>query len=238
MKKILAICFAICLLTVSVFAATGPYDTVDDAIAASGFASLQANVIIDSVTGTEGFGEEQPPNLFDGDNTTKFCTGSLPLEATWQMDKEYVLDGIIFSTANDNAEYPGRSPELWSLKGSNDGSSWEVIGEGTEADFEEENFVYYTVKLNNEKAFSYYLFEVPSTISGTFQVAELVPCGAEPKPVIVEEVAAPEEAPAAVEAPVVVAPVVTAPQTSDAALSAVVALVIAGAAIVVLKKRA
>ena len=237
MKRFLAICFVICLLTVSVFAATGPYDTVDDAIKASGFKSLQANVLIDTVTGTEGFGEEQPPNLFDGDNTTKFCTGSLPLEATWKMDNEYVLDGIIFSTANDNAEYQGRSPELWSLKGSNDGSSWVVIAEGTEADFEEENFVYYTVKLNNDKAFSQYLFEVPSTISGTFQIAELVPCGDVPPPPVVEEVAAPEEAPAAaVEAPVA-APVV-APQTNDAALSAVVLLVIAGAAMITLKKRA
>jgi F5/8 type C domain. len=237
MKKILAICFAICLLTVSVFGASAQYATVDDAIAASGFSPLQANVIIDSVVGTEGFGEEQAPNLFDGDTATKFCTGTFPLEATWSMDKEYVVNGIIFATANDNSGNPGRNPDTWTLSGSNDGSSWTVVAEGDEFDFEDVDFTYYTVSVSNDKAFSQYKFDVPSTLANCFQVSELVLCGAEPAPVVVEEVAV--EAPAEEAAPVVVAPVVvTAPQTSDAALSAVVALVIAGAAIVVLKKRA
>ena len=237
MKKIFAICFAICLLTVSVFGASAQYETVDDAIAASGFSPLQANVIIDSVEGTEGFGEEQAANLFDGDNTTKFCTGTFPLEATWQMDKEYVINGIIFSTANDNAGNPGRNPDTWTLSGSNDGSSWTVVAQGDEFDFEDVDFTYYTVSVNNDKAFSQYKFEVPSTLANCFQVAELVLCGAEPAPVVEEVVEEAPAAEAAVEAPVVAAPVV-APQTNDAAISAVVALVIAGAAIVALKKRA
>ena len=236
MKKIFAICFAICLLTVSVFGASAQYATLDDAVAASGFSPLNANVIQDSVDSSEGFANEEGINLFDGDTATKFCTGTFPLYASWSMDKEYVVNGIIFATANDNSGNPGRNPDTWTLSGSNDGSSWEVVAEGDEFDFEDTDFTYYTVSVNNDKAFSQYKFEVPSTLANCFQVSELVLCGAEPAPVVEEVV---EEAPAAeavVEAPV--AAPVAAPQTNDAAISAVVALVIAGAAIVTLKKRA
>ena len=232
LSAILLTSLLIAMMILPAMAASAPYETFDAAVAASGLKPLNANVIQDSIDGTEHFGDESFINLFDGDTATKFCSNVYPVTATWEMDAEYVLDGVIFATANDNAEYNGRNPELWTISGSNDNSSWEAVANGTEADFEETNFTYYTVSFNNDKAFKFYKFEVPSSISGTFQVSELVPCGDVPPPPVVEEVA-PVEAPAEA-APVEAAPapvVVTAPQTADfVTISAIGTLLSAGAA--------
>jgi 3-oxoacyl-[acyl-carrier protein] reductase len=216
MKKFLAICMMICLLAVSVFAASDPFDTVDDAVAASGLKPLQANVIQDSIYGSESFANEECYNLFDDDVTTKFCTGTFPLYATWQMDKSYVLNGVIFATANDNSGNPGRNPDEWTISGSNDESTWEVIASGTWEDFEDVDYTYFTVSFENDKAFTWYQLDVPSTVANCFQVSELVPCGAEAA-AAPAEVAPVEEAPVAEEAPAEVAPAEAAPEAPAAA---------------------
>ena len=224
----------VAMMLVPAMAASAPYATVEDALAASGFTSLQGNIVPDAFDGSEGFANEEHFNLFDGDTATKFCTGTFPLFASWEMDKEYVLNGAIFATANDNSGNAGRNPNEWTISGSSDNSSWEVIASGTYADLEDTDFTYYTISFNNDKAFKFYRFDAPDAENFTcFQMSEIVPCGAEPAPVVVEEVA-PVEAPAEAAAPVEAAPapvVVTAPQTADfVTISAIGTLLSAGAA--------
>jgi len=246
MKKFLAICMMICILAVSVFAASDPYDTIEDAIAASGLVSLQGNIIQDSIYGSEGFANEESFNLFDDDVTTKFCTGTFPLYAAWQMDKEYVLNGVLFATANDNSGNAGRNPDTWTISGSNDDSSWEVIASGTWEDLDDVDYTYFSVKFDNDKAFSYYIFDVPDAANfQCFQMSELVPCGAEAvAPAVVEEVPAAEEVAPAEEAPAEVAPAaeevaapVAAPATSDVMTVIVIAAAVSIIAALAMKKR-
>jgi 3-oxoacyl-[acyl-carrier protein] reductase len=248
MKKFLAICMMICLLAVSVFAASDPYDDLDAAVAASGLNPLQANIIQDSIDGMpSGNAAEEFQNLFDDDVTTKYGIGSFP-SANWEMDKEYILNGLICATANDNSSYTGRNAEFWTLSGSTDNENWEVIAEGTQDDFEDTDFTYYTITFNNDKAYKYYMWESDGSTAGFFQMSELVPCGTEAgaaAPAAVEEAPA-EEAPVAEEAPAEVAPaeeapaapVTTAPATFDVMSVVVIAAAASLIAALAVKKRA
>jgi len=245
MKRFLAICMMICLLAVSVFAVSDAYDTVEDAVAASGLKPLQDKIDQDSVYGSVGNGGEECNMLFDDDVTTKFCTGTFPLYAAWEMDKEYVINGMIVATANDNASYNGRNPETWILYGSDDDENWEAIAEGDESDFDETDYTYYTISFDNSKAYKYYMFEVPNAVSGCFQMSELVPCGAEASaaveeaPAVVEEAPAPSEEIAEVapaeEVPAV--PATTAPATFDVMTVIVIAVAASLIAALAMKKR-
>lgn len=244
MKKLLVFtltaCMILCSMLVSVSAASAQYMTVEDAIAAIGLESLQDKVVLDSVEGSDHFDNEGYGNLFDNDVTTKFCTGTFPLYASWKMDKAYSVGGMIVATANDNFSYPGRNPETWILSGSNDGSTWTAIAEGTEYDLEDEDFTYYTITFGTASdAYQYFKFDVPNAFSGCFQMSELILVEAEAPEVVVEEVT--ETAPAAevaeASAPATVAVVSAAPQTSDATAMIAVLAIVAFAACVVLKKR-
>ncbi|MBR5313695.1 MAG: hypothetical protein IKU40_12540, partial [Clostridia bacterium] len=116
------------------------YATAEEAVASLGKTAITGYTF---VSGTEGFGNEGPENLWDGDTATKFCTGTYPTISIVALDGEYALDGIAMATANDNAEYPGRAPFEWAVYGSKDGATWTAFAYGDDYFFEDVNFTYY-----------------------------------------------------------------------------------------------
>jgi len=122
--------------------------------------------------GTNGFGGEGPENLFDGDTATKFCTNEFPAEAVAELDGIYKVTGFTMATANDNADWNGRSPNAWTVSVSADGENWTELASGDDTFFEETNFTYYVGDASAEGV-SYVKFSAAGTESGTFQVSEL-----------------------------------------------------------------
>ena len=124
------------------------------------------------VSGTESFGGEGPENLFDGETSTKFCTNVFPAEAIAKLDGTYNITGFTMATANDNADYNGRSPNAWTISVSADGENWTELAKGDDSFFEETNFTYYAGE-GKADGVSYVKFNADGTASGTFQVSEL-----------------------------------------------------------------
>ena len=91
----------------------------------------------------------------------KYCSDQFPYFAEWKYDKAYTVNRIILRTANDSGQY-GRLPsDGWTLSGSADGASWEVIYTGLMTDVEEEDYMYFWVDIpDNTKEFEYYRFNV------------------------------------------------------------------------------
>jgi len=146
-------------------------DEPEDAVVekAEGFENLAdaaagKNVLMypEYIDGGEGFNErEGSASLFvyDEDSTTfpKYCTDKLPYWAEWKYDEGFTVDRIILRTGGDSKKSPRRMGDGWTLSGSNDGESWEVIYTGFEEDVQNEDDMYYRIDLpdNNEK-YQYY----------------------------------------------------------------------------------
>ena len=128
------------------------------------------------VSGTDSFGGEGPENLWDGETSTKFCTNVFPAESVVKLDGTYNITGFTMATANDNADYNGRSPNAWMISVSADGENWTELAKGDDAFFEETNFTYY-VGEGAADGISYVKFNAEGTASGTFQVSELTVFG-------------------------------------------------------------
>ncbi len=126
--------------------------------------------------GTEGYGGEGPQNLWDGNTASKFCTSTFPMRSVAILRTRMVIDGIIMATANDNDPYNGRAPDDWKIEGSNDHKNWETIAEGDETFFQEVNFTYFSIPVEDAGPYRYIRFSNKSTKSGVCQVSELLVC--------------------------------------------------------------
>ncbi|MCR5680844.1 MAG: discoidin domain-containing protein, partial [Clostridiales bacterium] len=124
------------------------------------------------VDGTNGFGGEGPENLWDGETSTKFCTNEFPAESIAKLDGVYKITGFTMATANDNADYNGRSPNAWTISVSADGENWTELKKGDDSFFEELNFTYFAGD-GKADGVSYVKFSADGTASGTFQVSEV-----------------------------------------------------------------
>ena len=151
---------------------------------------------IDNVTfvlGTIGNNNEGPENLWDRDNTTKFCTGNAPFISIVELDDTYGIDGIVLSTANDNAEYNGRNPQNWAILGSNDFENWDLIVNGDATFLAETDFIYYAASFEQTGGYKYIAWEAEGAEGGgTFQLAEVVLTGAKAEAAAAAAPAAPE----------------------------------------------
>ena len=124
------------------------------------------------VSGTNGFGGEGPENLWDGNTGTKFCTNEFPAESVAKLDGVYKITGFTMATANDNADYNGRSPNAWTISVSPDGENWTELKKGDDGFFEELNFTYFAGDGKADNV-GYVKFSADGTASGTFQVSEV-----------------------------------------------------------------
>jgi len=147
--------------------------------ASKGFADVNAaangkNVITayTFVEGSNGFGGEGAENLWDGDTATKFCTNEFPVVSVAELDGVYTVNGFTMATANDNADYNGRSPSDWTISVSADGENWTTLASGDDTFFEETNFTYYAGDASAEGV-SYVKLEAAASAANLFQVSEL-----------------------------------------------------------------
>ena len=129
------------------------------------------------IDGGKGFGwdnddnptKESSPSLFvydeDDEDNPKYCMNMDIDEqeehggkywAEWKYDKAYSINRIIFRTGNDSSQYPRRMGDGYTISGSNDGSSWEVIYTGKEMDTEAENDTYYFLDIAPSTAYQYF----------------------------------------------------------------------------------
>ncbi|MBR4896220.1 MAG: discoidin domain-containing protein, partial [Clostridia bacterium] len=145
------------------------------------------------VSGTNGNGGEGPENLWDGNTGTKFCTGEFPIESIAKLDGTYDITGFTMATANDNADWNGRSPSAWTISVSADGENWTELASGDDSFFEETNFTYYAGE-GTAAGVSYVKFNAEGAPSGCFQVSEVTLFGDKAADVT-EELATKEEAP-------------------------------------------
>jgi hypothetical protein len=146
------------------------------------------------VSGSGSFGGEGPENLWDGETGTKFCTNEFPAESVVKLDGTYNITGFTMATANDNADYNGRSPNAWTISVSADGENWTELASGYDTFFEETNFTYYPGE-GTADGVSYVKFSADGTASGTFQVSELTVFGDKAAAAADEKLDAKAEAP-------------------------------------------
>ncbi|MCL2814563.1 MAG: carbohydrate-binding protein [Oscillospiraceae bacterium] len=163
----------------------------DLAVAASGKNPLMNPEFID---GGQGFNEKEHSYgllVYDEDEDEnqklypKYCSDAVPYWAEWKYDRAYAVNRIILRTANDSGQYSRRPNDGWTLSGSNDGASWEVLYTGAANDVEDVDYMYYRVDIpNNSKEFQYYRFEAGQTGGQIIQLAAVVLCEGE-GPVVV-----------------------------------------------------
>lgn len=130
--------------------------------------SLAAQVIDKSVTGTGSISTgESCSLLFDGATSTKFCTDTIPSTIAWTMKQPVTLKTYVLYTANDNATRAGRSPQMWVLSGSNDGTNWSSIDSVSNAQLPEVNFTGTAFAVSNPRPYKYYAIKVITTAGAT-----------------------------------------------------------------------
>ena len=120
------------------------------------------------IDGGLGFGsadslKESSPSLFvyneDDEDQPKYCMniGEMgPYWAEWKYDKAYSINRIIFQTGNDSAASPRRMGDGYTISGSNDGSSWDVIYTGKEMDTDATNYMYYYIDIDPSAPYQFF----------------------------------------------------------------------------------
>lgn len=123
--------------------------------------------------GPAGLSSETYDFLFDGDVRSKLCTRDITESIIFKYDSSIHLVSYSLVNANDDEKYPERTPLVWKLYGSHDGSQWDLIDsqELTETDntnYQERNF-----KLSEEAEYSYFKFE-PIISGEMYQLSEII----------------------------------------------------------------
>ena len=149
------------------------YETAEEAAESIGRTAITRYTFRDGTDGNRG---EGPRNLWDGNVGSKYCTSSFPMRSVARISKESIVDGIIMATANDNDPFNGRNPNDWKIEGSLDGDNWELILSGDESFFDEVNFTYFAVPVEDCGPYRFFRFSNKSAKSGTCQISEVLIC--------------------------------------------------------------
>ena len=85
------------------------------------------------------------------------------------MPAEIAITGYQLVTGDDTAGNPGRNPVDWTLSGSTDGSTWEVIDQKTgDSTLTSENLKAFDFWLDQPApAYMYFKFECPTAADGS-----------------------------------------------------------------------
>lgn len=144
-------------------------------------------------------GREVAPNLFDGNTATKWCcqdTEAAGCSAVvWTMSEAVTVTHYTFTTANDNAEYPGRNPVAWRLYATNSEltedmamtadmfsgktvpEGWVLLDQVFETELPDENFLEcgFAIDAENQGAYNGYMLLLDSCDSANtvFQMSEI-----------------------------------------------------------------
>lgn len=112
---------------------------------------------------------------FDGDPTTKWLdfASTSWLQYTTPDGIPRIVTQYAITSANDTAQYPGRAPKSWTLKGSNDGVSWTTLDVRTDA-ADVSNFSTRVYPIANTTAYRFYKLDgIVSNGDPIIQIAEV-----------------------------------------------------------------
>ena len=129
--------------------------------------------------GTSGANnDEDPEELVDNDNTTKWCVTSLgsPTYIEFNYGSAFIPEGYSLTTGNDNASNPGRNPKSWVIKAKrNLDDSWTPIATVTNDNIlQDVNRTTFNYNISNTDAYQYFRFEISAVQSGSImQLSEL-----------------------------------------------------------------
>ncbi len=119
----------------------------------------------------ENLPNEGVAQLIDNDAQTKWLdfNGDSWLEFTFAEQQQYVISEYTLTSANDS---PGRDPKEWTLSGSNDGVTWQVLDFQSGQDFIQ-RFEKKRYNFDNSTAYGFYRFEIANHGEGVTQLAEV-----------------------------------------------------------------
>jgi len=119
-------------------------------------------------------GNEGPANAFDGNPNTKYLNfDKQNAGVTVQLNSGRAVTKFTITTANDAVE---RDPTSYKLYGSNDGSTWVLISEGSLSLSNARYSVSGDIAVANTNAYAYYFIKFPSiknNVGNSVQVAEI-----------------------------------------------------------------
>lgn len=109
-------------------------------------------------------GGEGAANAFDNNPNTKYLNfDKKNAGVTIKLNQGRVVSGFKLTTAND---FPGRDPTSYKLYASNDGKTWDKLGEGTLTLSDSRFAVSDMITVTNTQAYFYYFIFFPTTKSG------------------------------------------------------------------------
>jgi hypothetical protein len=119
----------------------------------------------------ENLPNEGAANVFDNDNDTKWLDFSANtwLEINFVNENQHAVTEYTFTSANDS---PGRDPQNWTLSGSIDGITWQVLDTQSGQDFTQ-RFEKKRYNFDNEVAYAFYQFEISNHGENITQLAEI-----------------------------------------------------------------
>lgn len=131
-------------------------------------ASLFSSLV--GTAGSKGFANEDYNCLFDGVNSSKWCT-AWKTDGVWfvefQSNAPLKATGYKVTTAGDIEEYSSRNPKAWRLLGRNDEEDeWEEIAKETNAGMPAVNGKTKTFSIGTPRNYMYYRWEISENSGG------------------------------------------------------------------------
>ncbi len=151
-----------------------------DANAPSGAVSLYSRIDRSTVSGPGGTGSHTVDCLFDNkaqsgaSGSNKYCVGGNDITVEWQMTEPAVITDYVVYTANDTEGLPARNPIRWTMYGSEDGESYEVVHDVEDAGLPVANYTPTAYTTGCTTAYRYYRLEMHTAESADcLQLSEI-----------------------------------------------------------------
>lgn len=129
---------------------------------------LGTYIIRKSISGPEGYPNEDAANAFDGVESTKYCfNGNGVSDIFFSTSVPVTVRAYVFQTANDTETYTERNPDSWVLYGSSDpdaekNGTWITLAAEPDGDslMEPVNFTYYGMKVQKSESCRYFKLSI------------------------------------------------------------------------------
>ena len=125
-----------------------------------------------------GNANEGYSKIFDKNTDTKLCTTDLETPIIWSYSDPKRIVSYSLVGANDDSTFSTRVPVNFTLYGSDDGDSWEIIDTHTrdvEPDsYEFQNFQERNFKLSEGVTYQYFKLEIVQPFTNLYQFSEII----------------------------------------------------------------
>ena len=126
----------------------------------------------------DGNANEGYSKIFDKNADTKLCTTDLETPIIWSYSGPKRIVSYSLVGANDDSTFSIRVPVNFTLYGSVDGESWEIIDTNTrdtEPDYYEfQNFQERNFKLSESATYQYFKLEIVQPFTNLYQFSEII----------------------------------------------------------------